>query len=105
MIEHEQFSEFSESHLLPFMFHVFLGAKWYSWSHIFNILKNEIVLFWHTRSFIFLVIGIDSFDKKHLENILKAKTKFTLWTIEYIFTVFEFNQIKYCNELLVPALT
>ena len=38
-------------------------------------------------------------------NILKAKSNFTLWTIEYIFTVFEFNQIKYCNELLVPTLT
>ena len=37
--------------------------------------------------------------------ILKAKSNFTLWTIEYIFTVFELNQIKYCNELLVPALT
>ena len=38
-------------------------------------------------------------------NILKAKSNCTLWTIEYIFTVFEFNQIKYCNELLVPALS
>ena len=36
--------------------------------------------------------------------ILKAKSNFTLWTTEYIFTVFYFNQIKYCNELLVPAL-
>ena len=38
-------------------------------------------------------------------SILKAKSKFTLLTIEYIFTAFEFNQIKYCNELLVPALS
>ena len=37
--------------------------------------------------------------------ILKAKSNFTIWTIEYIFTAFEFNQIKYCNELLVPALS
>ena len=39
------------------------------------------------------------------EYILKAKSNFTLLTIEYIFTAFEFNQIKYCNELLVPALS
>ena len=37
--------------------------------------------------------------------ILKAKSNFTLWTTEYIFTVFNFNQIKYCNKLVVPALT
>ena len=52
MIEDEQFSEFSESHLLPFMFHVCHGAKYFS----------DIPV-----SFNFLVIGIDSFDK----NILK----------------------------------
>ena len=27
MIEHEQFSEFTESHLLPFMFHVLPRGK------------------------------------------------------------------------------
>ena len=37
--------------------------------------------------------------------ILKAKSNLTLWTTEYIFTVFDFNQIKYCIELLVPTLT
>ena len=42
---------------------------------------------------------------KHQQCILKAKSNFTLWTIEYIFTVFELNQIKYCNKLLVPALS
>ena len=37
--------------------------------------------------------------------ILKTKSNFTLSPTEYIFTVFYFDQIKYCNELLVPALT
>ena len=37
--------------------------------------------------------------------ILKAKSNSTLWTIEYIFTAFDFSQIKYCNVLLVPALS
>ena len=41
-------------------------------------------------------------DKQY---ILKTKSNFTLWTTEYIFTVFDFNQIEYCNVLLVPALT
>ena len=35
--------------------------------------------------------------------ILKAKSNFTLCTTEYIFSVFDFNQIKYCNELLAPV--
>ena len=39
------------------------------------------------------------------KTILKTKSNFTLWTTEYIFTGFDFNQIKYCNEFLVPALT
>ena len=38
-------------------------------------------------------------------NILKAKSNFTLWNTKYIFTVFDLNQIKYCNELIVPTLT
>ena len=38
-------------------------------------------------------------------HILKTKSNFTLPTTEYIFTVFDFTQIEYCNELLVPALT
>ena len=37
--------------------------------------------------------------------MLKTKSYFTLWTTEYIFIVFDLNQIKYCNELLVPAKT
>ena len=38
-------------------------------------------------------------------NMLKTKSNFTLWTSEYIFTVFYFNQIRYWNEWLVPTLT
>ena len=45
MIEHEQFSEFSESHLLPLMFHVLRQGKMIQLTTHFNILKNEIVLF------------------------------------------------------------
>ena len=67
MIEHEQFSESSESHLLPFMFttgqndtvdHLFLTfwkIKWYF---------SDIPV-----SFNFLVIGIDSFDISILKII------------------------------------
>ena len=33
------------------------------------------------------------------------KSNFTLWATNYIFTVFDFNEIKNCNELLIPALT
>ena len=43
--------------------------------------------------------------KRKYETMLKTKSNFTLWTTEYIFIVFDFNQIKYCNELLVPAKT
>ena len=63
MIDHEQFSEFSESHVLCFAtgqndtvdhpFLTFWKIKWYF---------SDIAV-----SFNFLVIGIDSFDK----NILK----------------------------------
>ena len=54
-------------------------------------------------------VWVAKFEKvqllKLLHDILKTKSNFTLSTTEYIFTVFDFNQIKYCNELLVPALT
>ena len=41
------------------------------------------------------------FQDRHIA-ILTTKSNFTLWTTDYIFTVFFiFNQIKYCNELLV----
>ena len=49
--------------------------------------------------------GEHSWQSWAQSTILKVKSNFTLWTTEYIFTVFDFNQIKYCNELLVPALT
>ena len=45
MIEHEQFSEFSESHLLPFLFHVLPRGKMIQLTTHFLILKNEMVLF------------------------------------------------------------
>ena len=48
MIEHEQFSEFSESHLLPFMFYVLPRGKMIQLTGIFNILKNKMVLFWQS---------------------------------------------------------
>ena len=71
MIEHEQFSEFSESlvtlHVSCFAtgqndtvdhtFFIFLKMKWY---------LSDLPV-----AFNFLVIGIDSFDKKYLKNTLK----------------------------------
>ena len=48
MIEHEQFSEFSESHLLPFMFYVLPRGKMIQFTTHFNILKNKMVLIWHS---------------------------------------------------------
>ena len=60
----------------------------------------------------YMLTGVYEFDAiKQLtfyimySSILKAKSNFTLWTIEYNFTAFELNQIKYCNELLVSALS
>ena len=47
MIEHEQFSIFYESHLLPFMLYVLPRGKMIQLTTIFNILKNKMVLFWH----------------------------------------------------------
>ena len=67
--------------------------------HMFCVPKRSVSVrrfFYAHKSYVF----IDS-----VYNILKAKSNFTLWTIEYIFTAFEVNQIKYCNELLVPALS
>ena len=37
--------------------------------------------------------------------ILETLSNFTLLTTEYIFTVFDFNQLKCCNKLLIPAQT
>ena len=67
MIEHEQFSEFSESHLLPSMFDVLPRGKTIQLTSIFNVLKIKWYFSDIAVSFNFLVIGIDSFDK----NILK----------------------------------
>ena len=36
----------------------------------------------------------------HKQLLILLKSNFTLWTTEYIFTVFfYFNRFKYCNEL------
>ena len=45
MTEHEQFSEFSESHLLPFMFQVLPRGKMIQLTTHYKHLKNEMVLF------------------------------------------------------------
>ena len=43
------------------------GAKWYSWPPIFNILKNKMVLFWHSSIISFSCEKNRQFQK----NILK----------------------------------
>ena len=79
-------------------------------------LVADIFLFCYEREFMMSLSDdkqagvIDAFNttSRYLDdilNILKTKSNFTLSTTEYIFTVFDFDQIKYCNELLVPALT
>ena len=74
MIEHEQFSEFSESlvtlHVSCFAtgqndtvdhtFFIFLKMKWY---------LSDLPV-----AFNFLVIGIDSFDKKYLKKYFKTES-------------------------------
>ena len=47
------------------------GAKWYSWPPIFNILKNKMVLFWHSSIIWFSCDRNSKFDKKYLKTALK----------------------------------
>ena len=73
-----------------------LNAEW--------TVSNSLNQFICEREVVIFLFAIKHFVFRNQVNIFKTKSKLTLITTEYIFTVFDFNQIKYCNELLVPAL-
>ena len=103
MIEHDQFSEFSESHLLPFMFYV----KFATGQN--DTFDQPFLTFWKRKwyfsdiavSFNFLVIGIYSFDKKYLINALKQSQIRLFQTVSFCPN----HAVSFCpSDLLLTVL-
>ena len=77
------------------------GAKWYSWPPFLTFWKIKWYFSDKAVSFNFLVIGIDSFDKKYLENDLKRSQIWSFQTVSFCPN----HAVSFCpSELLFTVL-
>ena len=79
-----------------------ISAPRYAVKHISTVRHDS--LFWVSMDLTGYVWQLVTCPAADAFNTFKTKSNCTLLTTEYIFTVFDFNQIKYCNELLVLVL-